>query len=228
MSSRTFGVEIECGNRYHGPDTLARRAERAGFDIFGWTYDGSGVEIKSGIYSGREGLKQLRGLMEFLVGQGCYTTTRDGMHVHIGVPELESKRTGKEQAVKLVKSWAAAQDAIHEMFPNRRVQSAWCPPWRPQDIAALENNDRDWWWEGPHGALTLHPLQDYGTVEVRQHHGTLDADRAVAWVEFLVRFFDRVLVKNKQPIRKPDCAATIVKRVRVPKRHQPALLAVGA
>src|SRR5512138_1933860 len=92
---RGFGVEIECGHR-DGCDHVRASMQSAGFNMrsdyahggYNVGYDGSGVEVRTPILRGKEGFRELKRIFKHLNDEGCYVTTRDGMHVHHDAPEL--------------------------------------------------------------------------------------------------------------------------------------------
>lgn len=233
---RTFGVEVECGHP-RGPSGVRELLRDAGLQ---WQVgsDGSGVEARTPILTGKAGFKELRLGIKVIRESGGYVTTADGLHVHHGTPEL---RRNRDLAVTLVKSWVNNQDHIAQLAAVRRRSGYPCPAWTTAQVDLLEtatNNPSDYpqrdSWDnrvlrpgyfancGPRGALNLHSLIEHGTVEIRLLEGTLDAEKAETWVRFGQRFLNDVL-KRKRPL--PACGSTeeLLRKVRAGQKTRKLL-----
>lgn len=210
MNNRRFGVEIECGNHhahYVEIQNLLRRNRIRGVSSVG--SDGSGIEVRTTPLQGKDGFKVLDELMHFLRDQGCYTTNADGMHVHHDTPELRNNFMLQQQ---LVKSWLDNQTLILPFVAPRRVGSMSCPRWSARtfnDFAAgIDRHSRR--------NLNINSIHRHGTVEIRLHEGTLDFDRAEAWVKFGQYFISNVL-SRKRPLAACADSAVLLRRIRAPK-----------
>lgn len=53
--------------------------------------------------------------------------------------------------------------------------------------------------QGRYHKLNLVSLWVHGTIEFRQHSGTVDADKAVNWIELLMQFVNRAAVTRQRP-----------------------------
>jgi Putative amidoligase enzyme len=227
VNERTFGVEVECGHP-RGTSGVRELLRDHGLN---WQVgsDGSGVEARTPILSGKEGFKEFRKGMRIIRETGGYVTNADGLHVHHGAPEL---RRNKELAVVLVKSWVNNQEHIGRLAATRRRSGYPCPSWTPAQVALLETATdnpadyplRDSWDNriiqagyfahcGPRGALNLHSLVEHGTIEIRLLEGTLDVEKAETWIRFGQRFINDVLGR-KRPL--PACGDTeeLLRKVR--------------
>lgn len=230
-SSRRFGVEIECGHRQYSCYTMADLLSDGGFDE--WTdvdYDGSGIEIRSPILQGREGFRELERVFSFLNGLNCYVSSADGMHIHHDAPEFLLPN-GKDNLIRLVESWGSNQDLIDRFVAPRRRDSHACPKqWdNPREIESLKKElegEIDYYYDEDRerGALNVNALVDHGTIEIRQHEGTLDFEQAKAWIEFGQYFLDNV-AKRKRPIACPETTTILLNRLRVPKATKEKLIA---
>lgn len=242
MKHRTFGVEIECGHD-DGPQGVERLFTRAGGWLPGWSfgYDGTGVEARTPVLSGPRGFKELRRALTFLRANGAWVTDSDGLHVHHGVPEIvNSKELGKQ----LVLSWNGNKTIVNKFVAPRRRNRGSCPHWTAAEIKRLDLEGDDdpnvqeqqynpstgryegkvyYGLCGPRGSLNLWSLTEHGTVELRLHEGTLDADQAEAWVRFGQRFINTVL-ERKSPLPKFSNSEELLKRVRVGQRAAKRLL----
>lgn len=205
--ARRFGVEIECGL----PDGEEQAYEL--FPIFDydsdeefdpekhWTagQDGSGVEVRTPILQGPEGFETLRWAMSVIKGADGYVSRADGLHVHHDAPEFVAN---PELCLKIVDSWRNNETKIHEMVaPHRRGGYGACPTWR----TGYYNQLKAWVGEpaGPlyvgRNDLNLSSLRGHGSIEIRLHEGTLDADVAIAWIQFGQRFIHQV-VESVDPL----------------------------
>ena len=230
MKHRTFGVEIECGHP-DGYQAVRRILSNAGMGDWDVGRDGSGVEARSPILSGPAGFKTLRRAMNAIRENGGVVTSADGMHVHHGVPDLEND---KDAIIRLVRSWMDNTPLIHQFVNERRRNYGPCPDWREEQFTQLveegtTNSDAyatyDWYLGrytgniyvgqcGPRGSLNLWSLGEHGTVELRSHEGTLDADIAEAWVRFGQRFINAV-VSRKTPMPRCNSHEELLRRIRL-------------
>lgn len=212
LTDRRFGVEVECGLK--GDSDRAKELFEE-VDLRGWDIhtDGSGVEACSPILQGEEGLTTLQQAMSVLLEGGAYITNADGLHVHHDAPEFIAK---PGLILRLVQSWRANEERIHEMVAPMRRDYLCCPSWTDETYGLLEQwasgacppgmgvrNER-----GPHIGrkdLNISAIAKHGTVEIRLHEGCLDFDTAAAWIAFGQKFIDKVLASDK-PVPKVKSA----------------------
>lgn len=232
MCERTFGIEIE----HYYPEGVAGCTAMLKREGLGpWTKnihaDGSGVEICSPVLKGKDGLEELSHVFSLLKRDGGRCTTRDGMHIHQGAPDFVGN---KEAIVRLVKSWHLNQNLIDAFVDVSRHANGACQKWAEAHITQLEAAGWDgtstaYYGSGPSNyypgrrALNIAALSEHGTVEFRQHHGTLEFDEAQAWILFGHRFMDSV-AERKNPFTCTD-ALDLLKRVRAPKAAEEVLAA---
>lgn len=236
---RRFGVEIECGYREGTYDDVRRAMNEAGFPVAGSYYqdgshrsysvgrDGSGVEVRTPILKGQDGFKELKRVFKFLNDFGCYTSERDGMHVHHDAPELVRD---PRITLNLVKSWVQNRDAICEMVTPYRKRAM--GPWRSDEILRLEAVARgeDTYTRNGYtysigfgrNELNVAALQEHGSIEFRLHEGTLNIDDAIAWIKFGQRFMDSV-IKRAGPIKPVQNREQLLNRIRLSKTEQTKL-----
>lgn len=166
-----------------------------------------GAEVVSPILSGDDGFAQLRKVCDALTAAGCRVSKSCGLHVHVGArsENLQFFRT-------LVKMYAAAEQAIDSFLaPSRRGSAnTYCMPVRLQgDVAnartiegiancigqtSQNGTSRRGRRTGIVGRgtgryckLNLQSYWQHGTVEFRQHQGTVDAAKTENWVRFCLR-----------------------------------------
>jgi hypothetical protein len=203
--NRTFGVEIE----FHGDqDDVAAAMRAAGLTcrVEGYNHttyrDGTwkvigdasvcnGGELVSPVLRGASGFAAIRKASGALRAAGCTVSTDTGLHVHHGVSDLTVS------AFKLLAhNWYDTQSAVDQMVSaSRRGSRTYTGPLRRSDLVSLdcitsmtaryENSARQITdYLDRYRALNFNAYAKYGTVEVRQHQGTLNADKIVNWIKF--------------------------------------------
>lgn len=215
--TRTFGVELEVsrGPRSRGlhPRDLATQMAAAGITAHyaGYTHavtsdwklvdDGSvtdGFELVSPILRGEEGFAQLRRLSPVLLGAGLKINRSCGFHVHIGIENL----TGP-QIASVIKRYAAHEAKIDAfMSPSRRLSNnTFCRSMvefannpvldSPSLVSQLRQVRRDGGGDfRRYMKVNLCAYGAYRTIEFRQHQGTIEADKIINWVKFLMGFIE--------------------------------------
>lgn len=144
VSGRTFGVEIECTYgarpskksdvyeriRHAERDTMRLRAIKeikAHKEFSRWGnhigIDGSGIEIRSPILKGQEGIEELAGFFEYLNSIGSTVTNQDGMHVHHGAEDFAKDWVA---LYNVCASWGKWTKVIHSMVAKRRRNGNMC------------------------------------------------------------------------------------------------------
>ncbi len=211
MSSltRTFGIELEVTNPV---GEVAQVLRAAGIRVQAESYnhdtrphwkvvtDGSvtgGAEVVSPVLHGEEGIAEARRVAEALTAADIRVDMRCGFHVHIGADDL-----GRDAVANLVKRYAAWEAQIDAMMPRSRRGSAnsYCTS-AARDVLTVEAAQGDakavamaiaraQGHRARYNKLNLQSLLRYGTVEFRQHSGTVDADKIENWVRFCAAFVD--------------------------------------
>lgn len=191
-----YGCEAD--HESYGCESAAQLLIEHGFrewveDIHG---DGSGVEMPSPILHGREGLNELRDVMKLLRDNGFYTTNADGLHVH---HEASDFAADESLVARLVELWEENLPVIDRFVasyrrggsywacnsyqqPYSHSQEAWA---RFKASKSLGDLSRD-----KFRSLNVAPLSHMGTIEFRLHEGTLDFNRAAAWIHFGQEFLE--------------------------------------
>lgn len=200
----TFGVEIEfLDEDKHGDKIRAGDVAEALEDVVDilihyddpesyWTAttDGScGLEVKSRILRGTEGLDELRRVIETLARMGYRVDDDCGFHVHIGVGGMHP-----DKIKSIVKRYDdGAIDGI--MRPSRRgdsntycrsINSSFSSPRYVESQRTITGIAKQ--QGGRYSKVNTIAFIDHKTIEFRHHHGTLDASRIENWVKFLLQF----------------------------------------
>ena len=216
LNSQTFGVELEfVMPRTLSPDTLATLLTQAGVptqvamyghsiprDYWKIVTDGSlphnGRELVSPPLQGQDGFDLLAKACRVLTSARVKITVSCGFHVHVGY------RAGTVNWLRnTVKMYAHYTPAVESLVSASRrrhgSRSTWCQPVRynavtmdraltaQEVVSAAYQTPR----AGRHGtrykAVNLESYWNYGTIEFRQHQGTVDARKAEMWVRFCLR-----------------------------------------
>lgn len=186
--ARRFGVEIECISPV-SHSALQSALESAGLSGWRVKYDGSlpggGAEIVGPPLSGEDGIAQVRVACRVLREQGCTVTRQCGLHVHHEIRDVTVT-----QVKTLARLWSDNQDMIDGLVaPSRRDgRNSYCGRLSDEDLRRLdrcrEMSQISSAFATRYRTMNLQKYGRYGTVEIRQHQGTLDAEKIVTWIEF--------------------------------------------
>lgn len=225
---RTFGVEIEC--LYRGDqESMAEALREHGLDVEarGYTHDittgwkivddasvSRGYELVSPILSGVAGRAEVRRMMAALVEVGATVNRSCGLHVHHDVTELSGAAF-----YRLAQIWSAEQSLIDGLVaPSRRGSRDYTSPLDEYDLATAERLFREA-GDSPIGevstarsilagnryrSLNWQSFGLYGTVEIRQHQGTLNGTKALAWIMFGQAMIARAVAEAGSATARPS------------------------
>lgn len=176
-----------------------------------WTivFDGSlhassGIEVRSPFppLRGEQGLAQVRKVCSILSGQGCRVTKKTGLHIHVdarGKPVEWFKNV-----YRIYKKWERAIDSF--LAPSRRgsgMDSYFC-----QDLSwdktafdaattfaqvcnAVRQPGSNWRSSARYKKLNFLSFMQFGTVEFRQHQGTVEPEKTEMWIRLLLKMCDK-------------------------------------
>jgi Putative amidoligase enzyme len=207
-SGRTFGVEIEFSSLSGHAAVQAINDAGLACTYEGYTHrvlgdwkvvsdSTCGYEAVSPILFGEDGYEQVRKVVAALSAAGATVNTRCGLHVHHGADDLNG-----EQLASLFELYASHFNAIdHLVAPSRRQnRNRWCKRFKRGELSKIVDglrSRRDDVRSGAFGTWNMLSARDdryrhinlcsfpkYGTIEIRQHQGTLNGDKAVAWIKF--------------------------------------------
>lgn len=204
----TFGVELEV---VAGPDVpqgervsqLHALLSAAGFSPR-WraVRDGSvvnGGEVVSPVLQGESGLAELAAVCDLLKSKGWTAVQSCGMHVHVGVRQFTVSRVAD-----LCRLFQANEGHFDSVVARSRrdSNSHFCqsvigyriPAQTPSTMPELARHFNGGWnGQSHYGSfryrkLNLQSFAFHGTVEFRQHQGTVEAARATGWVRLVLGF----------------------------------------
>ena len=210
VSERGFGIELEMYGA--GAARVARALTAAGVPTQAEEYshetrahwkivtDGSlcdslgralpdGLELVSPILRGADGLKQIETVCRVLKQIGVQVNHSTGFHVHHDASDL-SLKNWKMLLLQYIKH----EEVVSRFLPQGRRNNSYCKLLRTRfyDVAAAfkaiqaaktmaalqeEVNGRDRYF-----TINMENWSLRGTVEFRQHSGTVDAAQIVSWV----------------------------------------------
>lgn len=215
-SNRTFGVEAE----FFGitPQTAVDALTAAGISASyegythrittGWkivtdasvnrTGTGTGgLELVSPILQGEAGLAQASLAVSTLLRAGGKVDRSCGLHVHVGMNRL----TGAD-IMKVLDLYSANQSHINSIIARSRQTNSYCSPLNlgagsrynsydevrravtPEQIKVAARQF------GRYSVVNVSSYATYGTIEFRQHQGTLNGEKVASWVKFLLALIE--------------------------------------
>ena len=204
VTERTFGVEIEFYSTHHRRSTVVTRLQHAGINVYDAGYsqrtsdcwkmvsDGSldynGMELVSPPLKGRAGLAELRKVCRVLKSCKATVNSSCGLHVHHDASDFTMPAWKS-----LIKLYGKHEADIDRLHPGSRSNGGYC-----RSLVSFCNNDINNLFERVDAAHTVSDLEgvfytryvkvnvdafrQHGTVEMRQHAGTLNFDKMAAWV----------------------------------------------
>jgi hypothetical protein len=160
------------------------------------TYNGSvsnGCEVVSPILSGSEGLESVRKVVRALKAAGARVDNSCGFHVHVNARDLQGP-----ELINAVRRYAQHETTIDSfMAPRRREsRSEWC---RSMVELSRTLSGRGDLFVATNVAnlpqtryykLNLAAYVKHGTLEFRQHAGTLNLNKMINWIMFCVQFVE--------------------------------------
>jgi len=211
-NTRTYGIEIECKQATNageqGRNTIAALIASKGVACNAegyhhrttnhWrvTTDASvgsysnGIEVVSPILTGEAGLAELALVLEALNELGCIVDRQCGIHVHWGIADLTLNSV--KNACSLYSKYEAQIDSIQPRS-RRGNNNQYCRSINTNGMnETLKNIARATDMHGVKDAvnqgtryrkLNLESFWRYSTMEFRQHSGSLDFEKIVAWVK---------------------------------------------
>lgn len=109
--------------------------------------------------------------MRSVANAGGFITPSCGLHVHIELPGRDF-----DYGIPVAELYFDSYEMLQPMFTDERLDSSF----------ARILDDRDDWMEylldDRYSAVNLQAIHRQGTVEFRQHQGTLNSRRAYAWL----------------------------------------------
>lgn len=195
---RTFGVEIEFqGNREEVARLMNAKGLRACVESYNhstksyWkliTDSSCGYELVSPPLKGREGLEQLKKACEALKEAGASVNRRCGFHVHHDINDYNAKQIANIFAI-----YIKLEKTIDTFVPNSRRanNNTFCESLfrgttqqaildKLKAVNSLEDIERIWYTR--YVKVNFQSYVKYGTIEFRQHSGTIEFEKMYNWI----------------------------------------------
>lgn len=189
-TARALGLPHVCVMGYHGRTCETCGRTYNGADRYGvWRVERDqtvSAEVVSPVLTGEAGLREAATVLKALREAGATVSNRCGMHVHVATDGMAWDRLAD-----LVEFYAAAQDWLYSLSHISRRTSAYSQPQYNVD-AAVRNLRNGVPAETGRGTLNLGKVTRTldGTIEYRQHHGTLDRRKMRRWVQMVTVLTD--------------------------------------
>ena len=207
--NRKFGIEMEIAGINRQTALAALRAVNVKVEDEGYNHttrnhwklvpDGSvrnGFEVVSPILSGEAGLAEAEIVARALDDAGASVNSSCGLHVHFDASDLDLK------ALKnILRRYAAHEAEIDAFMPGSRRgnENTYCKSLRglEQDFErAVSIEDLASRMCNRYFKVNLKSISRHGTIEFRQHSGTVNAAKIVNWVRFLADFIEQCKLRN--------------------------------
>jgi hypothetical protein len=157
-------------------------------------------ELVSPPLSGKRGLDKLRKVVDAIKMAGATVNYSCGFHVHVGVKDLTPN-----QIVAIPHRYGYLESKINKFMNHSRIDSTWAWTVSKNYTANLVRNVR---YEmdayklnfkratlnltSKYRKVNISSYGRYGTVEFRQHQGTVNSEMACNWVQFCLHFVEHV------------------------------------
>lgn len=187
-----YGVEIElASSRKYDDYDIKEWLREAGIHDWKIVEDSScGWEVVSPILNGYNGYSQIERVCKILKKNGAYTNVKCGLHVHIGVENLSV-----DEIRNVVLRYKSNSHHIDSFLPLSRYNNEFSKPLGItinrkilEQALTLEQLQMAQYQRYSH--INLYPLRCYGTMEFRQHSGTINPNRIINWIDFLKYFIE--------------------------------------
>ena len=211
---RTFGVEIEFTTASR--ETVARLMKQKGLlaEVEGYNHftrrhwkvitDSScGFELVSPILKGRDGLNQLKLATEALA-EAEQVDRRCGLHVHHDINDLDAKQAANIYAlyIKLEKTIDSFVPKSRRANNNQYCQSLYGHSNQQRVLDQLKGvktmEDINNIFRTRYIKLNLQSYVKYGTIEFRQHSGTIEFEKMYNWILLT----QQMVEAGKTPVQK--------------------------
>lgn len=187
---------------------------------------GQGWEVVSPPLRGVNGRKEISAVVDALKRAGCDVNKDTGFHVHHDAHDMSANQVGtvfglyatNQAVINFMVSpsrregheagkwyfckpleWETVTDWGHDKFAHdKRRREADCGDDSLEDklIDRLGDGDR---WEARYHAVNIIALEDHGTLEFRQHQGTLNLKKIWAWINLTQSFLESAKERQEAP-----------------------------
>ena len=180
---RNIGIKVEVEGYNHSTKDHWKIVTDASVTATG-TNESRGSELVSPILKGAQGLLELEKILNKMDEIGCKVDRTCGIHVHHYIGEFK-----RIQIKNIYAIYMKHEEDIDMMLPKSRRENRFCRSLN--SVGTLEEisnanilRDIDNIFRGRYYKLNLTNFSTIGTIEFRQHNGSLNAEKVMAWVVF--------------------------------------------
>lgn len=147
--------------------------------------NGPGLEVVSPILQGANGFRQLESVVKGIRSQGGGVDRSCGLHVH-----HDARDMSPAAVARLLKFYMDNQTTIDGLLaPSRRTcnYNQWCRPWdsyEKDEVVQRAINGSHLGGYDRYKTINVTSYPKYGSIEFRQHQGTLNFNKIANWVRF--------------------------------------------
>ncbi len=160
---------------------------------------GQGLELVSPILYEDEGLDELAKVYETLSDLGADVDRSCGTHVHFDISDFTV-----QDCKNFLNLYYNYQGVINYLVPPSRRDNYYCKSIRKTQLETINNSSRvtsisdiaDVLWTR-YNKVNLQSYIKYGTIEIRQHGGTLDYDKMESWILLMYQLLDSAKKEEK-------------------------------
>jgi len=159
---------------------------------------GTGLELVSPILQGEQGIADAAKAVKALLDAGAKVDKTCGLHVHLGMDGL----TGAD-IMKVVDYYTANGNLVDSMLATSRHNSRWAQKYSQRALLGdfngfrtlTSNNEMRVATRGydRYRTVNLTAYGKYGTIEFRQHQGTLNPEKVTSWVKFVMALTEKAV-----------------------------------
>lgn len=219
--SRSFGIELEIIHNNKRELCDAVRSRGISCEIEGYNHStrchwkivsdasvNGGYELVSPVLKGQRGLDEIKAVCEALAEVGALINKSCGFHAHFGTDDFKDSISVWRN---LYINYATLEEDIDAFMPPSRRHNRYCSSlkvrnWREKMDSAqtLVDLERAVTNRSRYFKLNSQSYWRHGTVEFRQHSGTIEFDKIKNWLLFCARFVD--FSKRERLDRGGECA----------------------
>ena len=212
---RTFGVEVEFFNitPFVAVQALASVGITAVWEGYNHTLrphwkivtdgsvtgtgtgEGRGLELVSPILRGEIGLTEAALVVKTIRAAGAKVDRTCGLHVHVGADGMNGT-----DIIRVADLYTNNQDNINSVVSRARRDGRWARTWTNHTLDYLRrsltgvtgrNNITAWVGTERYRTVNVTAYARHGTLEFRQHQGTLNGQKLTAWVRLMLGIMDK-------------------------------------
>lgn len=205
--SRSFGIELEIVHRNQRQLRDAIRSRGIACEIEGYNHStrrywkivsdasvNGGYELVSPVLKGESGLGEVKAVCEALSEVGALINKSCGFHAHFGTDDFKESISVWRS---LYINYATLEADIDAFMPPSRRRNAYCASlkirgWREkmENARTLVELEKAITKRSRYFKLKSQSYWRHGTVEFRQHSGTIEFDKIRNWLLFCARLVE--------------------------------------